>query len=121
MQRRITVEQRQGQTISVNNVNRISHIKIIYTNADGVSNKQVELSEIINNEKPHIVLITETKLNSSDISTQIFKVNNYNIYRKDRVNEDGGGGVALLVHQDLFSELIPDNLLFNTETIARKI
>ena len=114
------MEQRQGQTISVNNVNRISHIKIIYTNADGVSNKQVELSEIINNEKPHIVLITETKLNSSDISTQIFKVNNYNIYRKDRVNEDGGGGVALLVHQDLFSELIPDNL-FNTETIACKI
>lgn len=58
----------------------------------------------INILKPHIVCLTETKLNDEVSSTEIFDTEQYAVYRKDRVLQNApGGGVAILVRKCLLS------------------
>ena len=68
--------------------------------------------------KPHVILVTETKLCPSDDSSEYFGYSNYVLYRKDRENVDGGGGVAILVRSDLVSEPFFENSWNNTEVVA---
>ena len=89
--------------------------KCIYTNIDGISNKVDVFQLYINQEKPHIILLTETKLMSADLSLDYFKVPSYTVYRKDRNSRYRGGGVAILIHNSIASEQIVHNF-FNTET-----
>ena len=66
----------QRPTVNVHNVNKVSHIKVMYTNIDGISNKTFEFSNLVSKEKPHVVC-TETKLCPTDISAEYFKIANY--------------------------------------------
>ena len=106
---------------TVNNVNKLSHIKIVYTNIDGIRNKTLEFSELIRDEKPHVVFLTESKLCPNDLSADYFKIKNYTAYRRDREIQDGGGGVVILVHQDFHSDSISGDYWQNTESIACKL
>ena len=58
------------------------YIQILYTNADGLSNKIDELNTSINETFPEIIAICETKLND-DIGNEAMP-KNYTIIRKDR-------------------------------------
>ena len=71
---------------------------------DGIRNK-IDLFKIsVQREDPHIIFISETKLEGSDISDVFFSTETYTIFRKDRFVPDGGGGVAVLVKKCLISE-----------------
>ena len=68
--------------------------------------------------KPHVIFVTETKLCPSDQSSEYFGFSNYILYRKDRVSVDGGGGVAILVRNDLVSESFFENSWNDLEVVA---
>ena len=71
------------------------------------------------NETPHIIMISETKLLSSDLSPDYFRLPNYDVFRNDRMSKNRGG-VAILVQKPLSAELILD-VYHGTESIACKI
>ena len=74
-------------------VNSISKLRCIYTNIDSIKNKVSLFRSLIVDVKPHVILVTETKLCPSDDSNKYFGYSNYVLYRKDRENVDGGGGL----------------------------
>ena len=65
----------------------------------------------------HIILLTETKMKSSDITSDFFKLENFDVMRKERLFK-GGGGVAILVKEGIFSRDISEELCLDTESIA---
>ena len=75
--------------------NKTTKLRIAYTNADGIlnGNKIDELFSLIDNYDPDIISLTETKLKPTDI---IPHIDNYQIFRKDRLTSLGGG-VAILI------------------------
>ena len=69
--------------------------------------------------KPDAVIITETKLNKDINTAEVLPSDlGYTVYRKDRLN-DGGGGVALLVKSCYSStEVTPtDEVSSNSEIL----
>ena len=70
-------------------------LKIMYTNADGVLSKRLELRDYIESNGPDIVCVTETKLDDN-IEDGALGLENYLILRKDREGK-GGGGVMMLI------------------------
>ena len=68
-------------------------LKCLYTNIDGLNAvKGAELQIQIDNEKPHAIFITETKLTDEITTSQFLNCYNYTVLRKDRTTEKGGGG-----------------------------
>ena len=72
----------------------------------------------VESEKPHIIMISETKLSVSNPSSEYFKVSDYTIFRNDRFSSYRGGGVAILVLSGIPVEVISDVYYHDTETIA---
>lgn len=72
--------------------------------------KQVELKSFLTKYRPHLVLLSETKLSSR----HRISLPNYNVYRNDR-DSDGGGGNATLVRIDLKHEVINTPVLLSSE------
>ena len=83
----------------------MSNLKIIYTNADTLTNKLDELKMIIETKQPDIIAITEiypkTKIFELDISTFYIKG-----YQKYTNQEDAGRGVIIYVKDDLNSSSV---------------
>lgn len=94
--------------ISSSNV-RTSKLKCFYTNARSLVNKLDELNLYLIEEKPDIIGITETWLNSS-IDDSELKADGYAVFRRDRDNKykQRGGGVLLLVKEHFNAELRDD-------------
>ena len=75
-------------------------LNCIYTNLDGISNKKSELENIIFNEKPDIICLTETKTSENDASDHTYDCENFEVFRKDRlIQRAPGGGVTILVRE----------------------
>ena len=89
------------------------NLKCMYTNCDSIINKVNEFELTVRNNNPHIIFLTETKLNKEIINSEIFLCNAYEIYRRDRSPSDGGGGVCILVRKDLNSLIISDTFFIN--------
>ena len=53
----------------------------------------------------------------SDESAVYFKAREYTVYRKER-SLRGGGGVAILVREGIFSTEITQDIYYNTDSIA---
>ena len=68
----------------------------MYANIRGLKGKKTGLIEILQENQPHLFLLTETQLRS-DISP---KIANYVLYSKKREGKIGGG-VAILVRVDI--------------------
>ena len=67
-------------------------------------NKKEEFKLLLDKENPSLVFLVETKLNVNIANAEIFDVHNYEIYRKDRVEQNApGGGVVILVKKSLVS------------------
>jgi len=60
---------------------------IILWNARSIINKETEINYLIYKENPDIIAICETWLKDKDK----FMIPNYDIIRKDRANQIGGG------------------------------
>ena len=93
----------------------------MYTNIDSIKNKADLFTLYVVKVNPHVIAITETRLSNSDLSGDFFRLKDYVAYRKDRAVEDGGGGVIILVRDDILSEATNENFLSNTESVACKI
>ena len=74
----------------------------MYTNIRGLRGKISSLIEQLSSEKPHFYLLTETLL-TTDTDMQI---QGYTFFGKSR-NGRGGGGVAILVRNDIINLVIP--------------
>lgn len=77
----------------------IVRINIIQWNAQSLRPKMISFTELLNKEKIHIAILSETWL---DNEVEL-NVSGYNIYRKDRY--DSYGGVAIFVHKSIRSHL----------------
>ena len=84
---------------------------------DALSNKKQSFADRVDLEKPHIILLTETKMEPNDVTSDFFKVSNYSVMRKEKVHKQGGG-VAILVKEGIFSRDISEELLLDTEAVA---
>ena len=73
-------------------------------------NKIVELHSLIAIQQLHLLAVTETWLNSSVFSTELFP-HNYIVHRRDREESQPGrvgGGVLLAVNDSIHSERKPE-------------
>ena len=97
---------------------KITRFKLMCLNIDSVLGHIDQLRILLDQEKPHIMCLNETKLDLS-ISDSLVNVDNYQIIRNDR---DRRGGVAVYVHESISykirSDPMPDNLEVVTLQIA---
>ena len=78
----------------------ISGLKFISMNINSIRGKKLELLAFLDFHQPHVVAIQETKIDSSNATSELFpETCPYSVYRKDR--NIHGGGVMLLVHKDI--------------------
>ena len=71
---------------------------IMQININGMTGKHEELLHHLEKNNIHVAVVQETKYKSS---TKLKPTPNYNMVRKDRTNDSGGGGVAILVHKSI--------------------
>ena len=74
----------------------------MYTNIRGMKGKVNGLTQVLHEHEPQIFLLTETQLKSN---TGI-KIKGYTVYSKVRT-ENSGGGVAILVRNDILKHVAP--------------
>ena len=74
-------------------------------NIDSVLGHIDQLRILLDQEKPHIMCLNETKLDLS-ISDSLANVDNYQIICNDR--DRLGGGVAVYVHEYISYKIRPD-------------
>lgn len=76
-----------------------SKLNIFQWNAQSLKTKLIDFDVLLNREKVHIAVISETWLNEDDN----IRISGYNIYRQDR--SDGYGGVAIVSHHSVRTEV----------------
>lgn len=76
-------------------MDKLEYIKLMTWNANGIYNKRNDLEELLYRDRIDICLISETKLNNN----KNVKFINYNCYRRDRLADNAGGGVMILVNK----------------------
>ena len=81
----------------------IGFLKCKMFNARSLCNKMNELKTFVNYEKPDLLFITETWLNSFTPDSLIVHELNYSIFRKDRPHSSRGGGVCIMSRNDTVS------------------
>lgn len=72
-------------------------IKLLYVNPRGLSSKIKSLKSAAETFQAHFILLAETKL-----KTKPHKFEGYNWYTRNRKSVGGGGGVAILVRDDIY-------------------
>ena len=92
-QNNIKVNKQQQQKHNLKQNNKPTHktIKILYTNANGISNKIKSLQTALQNYKPDICSLTETKL-----TTNPPNIKGYTWEFRNRTTKNGGGVAQLL-------------------------
>ena len=120
MQSEANVKSRYMQTKPSPSITpKITRFKLMCLNIDSVSGHTDQLRILLDQEKPHIMCLNETKLDLS-ISDSLVNVDNYQIIRNDR--DRHSGGAAVYVHESISykirSDLMPDNLELVTLQIA---
>ena len=101
----------------------VAHHKLrcLYTNLDGLNSlKGGELSIMLNQVKPHIVFLSETKMNSEHNVAQFVDCSEYIVIRKDR-GSGHGGGVMMLVRNGISIEELNDKVWDDTESVVCEI
>ncbi|KAL4125739.1 hypothetical protein QTP88_009979 [Uroleucon formosanum] len=103
-------------TINLNSYANIlkGKIKLVNWNANGIKSKKSSLMEFLFRHKIDIACITETHLKN----TETFKINGYNIYRKDRDTIHSSDGVAILIKRTIKHHQLTNPELINIEAIS---
>ncbi|KAE9522699.1 hypothetical protein AGLY_016921, partial [Aphis glycines] len=82
---------------SITNNLSLQNLNVLNWNANGIKSKKSSLIEFLTRHKIDIACITETHLKNHET----FKLNGYNIYRKDRDHIHSSGGVAILIKKNI--------------------
>ena len=120
MQSEVNVRSKYMQTKPPSSITpKITRFKLMCINIDSVLGHIDQLRILLDQEKPRIMCLNETRFDLS-ISDSLVNVDNYQIIRNDR--DRHGGGVAVYVHESISykirSDLMPDNLEVVTLQIA---
>ena len=80
----------------------IKNLKILFTNADQLtSSKIIELKQLINQEKPSIVAVSEMKLKRKDDRTiQEYNLDNFTLYHCN-LDNNRGRGINVYIHTSI--------------------
>ena len=81
-------------------------INVATFNARSICNKLLKLHRFLYHENQHVVLITETWLNSNIRDSLLDPERKYHIFRCDR-SDRRGGGVCILVNHELNAVCVP--------------
>lgn len=94
-------------TIHAENMEQVA--RLIHFNVNSIVSpaKKVQLIEYINRYNPEIVFLTETKLKPG----HFFAVKNYNLFRADRL-QTNGGGTAILVENTINAKQVKSHSRF---------
>lgn len=83
-----------------NKKKRFNKLKMISINVNSIvkNQRRASLMNLINMQKPDIILLTisESKLNKN----HVIKFDNYNIIRRDREEKNIGGGTTVIIKKD---------------------
>ena len=79
-------------------INKADGFKIMSLNVFSLLGHLDQLNILIEEEKPHVIGINETKIDS-DISDTDIQIGGYEVVRRDR--NKWGGGVALYIHKSI--------------------
>ncbi|XP_063951801.1 uncharacterized protein LOC135153256 [Lytechinus pictus] len=93
-------------------------MKILNINFQSIKNKKEELGTLIDSTDPDIILGSETWLNSSICSSELFPPG-YDVIRKDRL--DGYGGVCIAIKNNLVFERLTYRLDREIEAVFIKL
>ncbi|CAL4086760.1 unnamed protein product [Meganyctiphanes norvegica] len=93
-----TNDQRNSESNSKISRNRNNQLKCMNLNARSLTGKMEELREMVREIKPHIIGVTET-WGKEEINDAYFKMENYILYRNDRVGKKGGGTMLYISNQ----------------------
>lgn len=85
-------------------------------NANGLNNKKQLLTHFLHEHDLDVLVINETKLTDN----KTFKLNNYNILRRDRPGNRAAGGVIMCIKTDVLYRQMT-NVHQNIENIAVKL
>lgn len=93
-------------------------LKIIAWNVNSIRSKikQLDVKHLLQKYKPHLLLLSETKL----LDRSIVQFPNYKIYRNDRLT-DGGGGTAILIDENVRHTVLNTPLLKSCEATCLNI
>src|SRR3978361_709016 len=92
----------------------LQNLTVANFNADGINRQRSTLIAFLARHKIDIMCISETHL----IPEQQFKIAGYQIYRKDRIDENASGGVAVLIKRNISHSLHTMPHLATLEAIA---
>ena len=81
-------------------------LRVLNINFQSIKRKQHIVNNIIESSKPDIVIGIETWLKPNINNNEVFP-ENYNIYRKDRIDQEGGG-VLFAIKKDCISDEVND-------------
>jgi hypothetical protein len=70
-----------------------NNLKCVFTNARSLVNKMCELEKLVHDCKPDIIGIVET-WGRDNVTDQVFTIQGYTLYRRDR-SEGSGGGIVI--------------------------
>ena len=79
---------------------KLNNIIVAHLNINSLSKKIDSLNTMINGNID-ILVLSESKLNESHTNAQLSLVGFNEPFRRDRINEDGGGGVVIYVRSDI--------------------
>jgi hypothetical protein len=99
---------------------RNKNINLVLINARSIVNKMQDLEVYVEMEHPDIILITETWL-KEDISSNEFQLDNYELLRKDRSQNVGGGCLIFYKKGLLVKEILPYGNLINNDPYIQLI
>lgn len=106
-------EKKSNTTQKLENINLIS----INTNSIIANHRRATLTGFLNNKKPDIALLNETKLNARHVLT----FSRYNIIRNDNRANIRAGGTAILIREDIEYEIIHEPDIEKNKTIQTTI
>jgi len=82
-------------------------VRCLLTNARSIVNKTDELNAVIETFNLNLVFITETWARNYMTNSLFVNTDQFNVYRKDRANDSGYGGVCAIVDRKYRSLVVP--------------
>ena len=98
--------------------NKLKGLKLVSLNIASLLKHLDELRIFVEEEKPHIIGINETRLDNMTDDSDI-EIDGYGVMRWDR--DRNGGGVALYVHKSLDVTIRQDLMDCNVESVSVQI